>query len=153
MCGDEQLRPLVDDRKADVHVVEVHVRRRVVPQVLDLVVDLETRLADPHLDPAAQQELLSEEGCLEHLALREEHALVALPALAVSDETGGAVRDAPVEAERLRLLRRVVVVLGRVLRHEQRVLEPAGREQTAAEVAEEAETLGLVEPGAGKADC
>ena len=114
--------------------------------------DLETRLADPRLDPAAQHELLSEQGCLEHLALREEHALVALPALAVGDETGGAIRDAAVEAEHLRQLRRVVVLLGRVLRHEQRVLEPAGRQQPAAEVAEEAEALGLVEPGTGEAD-
>jgi len=37
----KELRALVDDGEADVHVVEVHVRRRVVADVLDLVMDAE----------------------------------------------------------------------------------------------------------------
>jgi len=41
VAGARELRALVDDGEADVHVVEVHVRRRVVADVLDLVMDAE----------------------------------------------------------------------------------------------------------------
>ena len=44
-----------------------------------------------------------------------------------------------------------MVLLGRVLCHEQRVLEAARGQQAAAEPAEEAEAFGLVEPRAGEA--
>src|SRR3712207_7907449 len=46
----EQLRAVVEDREADVDVVEEHVRRRVVADVLNLVPDAEARLADAGLD-------------------------------------------------------------------------------------------------------
>ena len=98
-----------------------------------------------------QQQLLAEDGGLQHLALGVEDALVAVPPLSVAGQARRAVRDPPVQAERLRRLRRVVVLLGRVLGHEQRVVETAGRQEAAAEVAEEAQALRLVEPRSGEA--
>ncbi len=127
-------------------------RRPVPADVLDLVGDGQARLADARLDPPAQDEVLAEDRCLQRLAFRPEHALVALPVLAVTRQPGGAVGEAPVERELLGLLRRVVILGGRVLGHEQRVVDPAGGEKAAAPVAHEAETLPLVEPGAGEAD-
>ncbi len=56
------------------------------------------------------------------------------------------------QTEALGLLRRVVVLRGRVLGHEEAVLDPAGDEQPSAEGAEEAEPLGLVVPRALDAD-
>ena len=148
----EQLRAGVDDREADVDVVEEHVRGRVEADVLDRVVDTHARLADTSLDPPAQQELLAEHGGLEHLALRPQHALLAVPALAVAGQARRAVRHAPVQAEALGLLRREVVLRGRVLGHEERVVDPAGRQEPAAPGAEEAEALRLTEPRPREAD-
>ena len=68
-----------------------------------------------------------------------EDALVPLPALAVAGEPRRPVREAAVQREVLGLLRRVVVLLGRVRRHEERVVDPAGRQQAAAPVSQEAE--------------
>ena len=99
-----------------------------------------------------RSEVLAEDRCLQRLAFRPEHALVALPALAVARQPGGTVGEASVERELLGLLRRVVVLGGRVLGHEQRVVDPAGGQKAAAPVAHEAEALPLVEPGAGEAD-
>src|SRR5581483_10248582 len=61
-------------------------------------------------------------------------------------------RDAPVEPVPLGRARRVVVLLGRVLGHEERVVEPAGREEPAAERAQPAEPFRLAVPRSCEAD-
>src|SRR5205807_656398 len=102
------------------HPPDEVVRHLVPPEALvepdlELVADREARLADPRLDPPPQHELLAEDGRLAHLALRPQHALVAVPALAVAGEPRGAARDAPVEPVRLGRPGGIVVLLGRVL--------------------------------------
>ena len=97
----------------------------------------QARLADPGLDPPPQHQMLAEDRRLQRLALGPENALVALPALAVADQPRRPVREAAVERELLGLLRRVVVLGGRVLGHEQRVVDPARGEEPAAPVAHE----------------
>src|SRR5262249_27226665 len=124
---------------------------RVVADVDDLVVNDQARLADARLDRPLQQQLLAEDARLQHLALGEEDAVVRVPALAVADETRGTARDAPVQAVALRRFRRVVVLLGRVLGREERVVEAARRQEPAAERAQPAEPFRLGEPRAGEA--
>src|SRR5262249_60323621 len=103
--------------------------------------------------PPAEEKRLAEAGSLQHFALRVEDALVAVPLLPVADEPCGSVRNAAVQAERLGRLWRVVVLLSSVLGHEQGVVESAGGEKTAAEVAEGANALGPVEPRARQPRC
>ena len=150
--GDDELRTLVDDRKADVDVVEEHVRRQVMTDILDHVMDSQPGLPHDGLDSSSEHELLAEDARLQRLSLGPERARVSIPALAVSHEARGPVRHATVQSEGLRLLGRVVVLRRRVLCHEQRVVDATRRQQPTTEGAKEAEAFGLVVPGPLDAD-
>jgi hypothetical protein len=98
-----------------------------VPGVLDLVAERKTGLADPRLDATAEHELLAEDRRLEHLALRPQHALVAIPPFAIPGQPGRQATDAAVQAVPDRRADvRLVEVLRRVLVRDQGVVQPAG---------------------------
>ena len=146
-AGHEQLGALVDDREADVAVVQLHLARARVADVLDLVVDREPALTEARLDPPAEEEVLPEDGRLEDLALGPQDALVAVPALAVADEPGGQPADPAVEPIRDLLEdMRLMELLGVVLAGAERVVETAGHDHPAAPGAEPAPVRVLVEP-------
>lgn len=147
----QELGPLVDHREPGIAVVGEHVRGQRVPGVLDLVVDGEAGLADARLDAPAQRQVLAEHRGLEHLALRPQQALVAVPPLAVADQPGGQAADAPLQPVRDvrdgRLNVQLVEVLGGVLLRHQRVVKPAGHDHAAAPRPEPAPAIRLVVPG------
>ena len=146
----EELGAVVDHWPADVHVVEQHVRRRIEALVGDLVPDRQARLAERNLDPASEHQVLSEDRGLADLALGEEDAVVAVPALPVAEEPSRRSGDPSVEPVALGRLRRVVELSGRVLGRAEGVVEPARRQKAGAEPAQKAEALRLGKPRAGE---
>ncbi len=97
--------------------------------VLDHVGDSQPRLAETCLDRAPEQQLLAEDAAWQRLALGPEHALVAVPALAVAGQARGRFETRGRGAEALGLLRRIVVLLRGVFGHEQRVVDAARGEE------------------------
>ena len=53
--GGHELRALVNDRETDVDVEEIHVRREVITDVFDLVVDSQVRIPEAGLYPAPEE--------------------------------------------------------------------------------------------------
>ena len=150
--GTSKSRALVDDREADVAVVQEHVAGRMVADVLDDVVDGEPALADPRLDAATERQVLAEDRRLKHLALGPQDAVVPIPSLAIPGEPSGQPADPSMEPERLRRADVwLVIVLGRVLARPEGVVETAGHDHAAAPCPEPAPRVVLVEPRADRA--
>ena len=126
---------LVDDRPAYIHVVEVHVRRRVEPDVGHLVVDREATFAHPRLDPAPQLDGLSEHRRLPHDALGVQDTFVAFPPLAVTGEARGDEADPPMQAVLLGRPDELMELRGVIDPAEERVVEAAGDDHAAAPAA------------------
>ena len=118
-----------------------HVRSRIPTNVLNLVVDCETGLADDRFDPSPQHQMLAEHGRLQHLALGIQNACISVPTVAISDQPGGCIRDSAVESKSFPVFRLIVVLIGSVLGEEERVIEPAGGDQTATHVRNQPRSL------------
>src|SRR5262249_7379440 len=147
-AGNEQFRPLVNNGEAGVAVIEEHVRRLGVTDVLDLVADGEAAFADLGLDPPAQDELLAEHSRLADLTLGPQHTLVAVPALAVASQARRQAPDPAVQAVPDRRADvRLAEVLGGVLARSKRVIQAARGGHGAAPGSEPAPSLWLVIPG------
>nr|WP_262496019.1 hypothetical protein [Nonomuraea sp. SYSU D8015] len=78
---------LVEQRPAEVDVVEEHVRRRLEPGVRDRVDQPDLVAAEVGLDAADQTQVLGEYRGLAHLALGPQHAAVTFPPLAVASRS------------------------------------------------------------------
>ncbi len=133
----QKLGAVVEERVTEVVVVEEHVRGRAKAAVLDPVVDADRAGAELRLDPPGQHQVLAEHRHLGDLALGPERAVVARPALAVAEQPGRNLRDAPVQRIVGLAEARIVVVERARGRGSERMIEAAGREQ-ARERAEKA---------------
>jgi len=104
-------------------------------------------LADPGFDPPPELHGLAEHGRLANDAFRPQHALVALPPLAITGQAGGHEPEPAMEPLPLGWLDELVEV-GRVVQPaEERVVESAGDEHAAAPAAEPAHAHRLHVPG------
>src|SRR5262249_40588864 len=74
-------------------------------------------------------QILAEHGRLLHHALAPQGALIAVPGLAIAEELAGDRRDAPMDRALHALAVHIMVMLGRVLMHEQDMVEAAGQDQ------------------------
>ena len=128
-----QLAGLVQQREAQVDVVENHQRRGRRPQVFHPVLDGQPALAQPGGDAAGQAQVLAEQAGLPHLPLHPEAALVALPFFAHLDVARRQQRQPAMQAQRLSL-----VLVGSA-----QVGQPAAGQQAAAEGAQPAEAFRL----------
>ena len=92
-----ELAPLVEERPAEVDMVEQHVRGARETAVLDPVLDGEPAPPKARLDAPDEMQVFAEHRGLDHLPFRPQHALVPLPAGAVPDEPRRGHRRPPVE--------------------------------------------------------
>jgi hypothetical protein len=150
--GATSLGALVDDREADVHVVEHRVRRRPEAAVLDRVADGHGGAAGLGLDAAGEDQELAEHGRLPDLALGPQHAALALPARPVAQEPRRRVGDAAVQAVTDFGAVGVGVVARVLLDRAHDVVEAAGAHQPreGAQPAQASLSVVLVQPGAPK---
>ena len=95
----DEARPLIDDREADVAVVELHVRHALEALVADRVADGDDVAAGCELDAPAQQQILVEDARLTHLALDEDDVVVAAPFVADMHIAGRGMRVATVQSQ------------------------------------------------------
>src|SRR5262249_30752730 len=144
------LGAFIDDWKASVDVIQVHMWRFVITDILHFVMDHETRLSDACFDAPPEEQVFPKDSCLEDLALSPEHALVSLPALTIANQPGRAVRDPPMQPVCLDLFGGIVVLSRRVLCGEECMVESTGREQAATKAAQKAQSFRLIEPWADK---
>ena len=86
-----QVRALVEQRPAEVDVVEDHYWFRLEALVLDFVFDPYARFADAGGDAAAQNEVRTEHAGLPDPAPRLQHAALFVPERVVRDPGGGDV--------------------------------------------------------------
>jgi hypothetical protein len=87
----QQLGTLVEQGKTEVVVVEQHVRGRARAAVLDPVGHADRGAAERRLDPPGQHQALAEHRHLRDLALGEQGAGVAVPALAQAATQSAAI--------------------------------------------------------------
>ena len=125
----EVARALGQHRMADIDVVAIHMRRPVEAVIDDAVVQPDLVRADLRFDAADEMQVLAEHRRLLHHAFGPEHAVVAVPALAVAGEPRRDGADAAVDRMADGLAWAVDIVVGRLVVHEQDVVEPAGDEQ------------------------
>jgi hypothetical protein len=133
----QKLAALIQQRIAEVEVVEQHVRGRAKAAVLDPVLDRDRAAAELRLEPAGQHQVLAEHRHLGDLRLGEKHAALALPALAIAQQARRNLRDAAVQRIVVPIEAPVDIALGAGGGGRQRLVQAAGREQ-AGERAQEA---------------
>ena len=122
-------RSLVDQRVADIDVVEEHVRGSRKAVVDDAVADPDLQPADIRLDAPYQVQVLAEDGRLLNDALGVEHAAVAFPCLAIGSQPGRNEADTTVQGMADSRPAGIVVAVGRHFLRTQYVVEAAGHEQ------------------------
>ena len=92
--GDE-LGALLEQRCTEVHVIEVHVRGRVMPLVRDLVLDEDVQPVERRHKLTVEHEVLRERPGLADVALDDDRRRVAVPCRPVSAKDPGVDETRP----------------------------------------------------------
>src|ERR1700733_1695853 len=115
----------VENRIAEIDVIQKHVRRLVEAVIDYAIVQGECAFTDLGFDAPNEMQVFTENRRLLHQTLAPKRALITVPALAIAQELAGDHADAAVQRTIDRLAMNIVIVLGRAFVHEQRVIEPA----------------------------
>jgi hypothetical protein len=127
--GGQITRALVEQRIADIDMIEEHMRRARKAVIDDPVGNADLIAPDIGFDPPDEMEILAEHRRLLHSAFGPEDATVTVPAFAIAGEPGRNRADAPMQRMPRDLSARIVVIVRRHFDRPENVVETARGEK------------------------